>query len=811
MFDVMEEALANAPEVKESLSKIDKGELSETDVDEKAKRQDEIRKENVRLFGKQAANVSFKNIDAAGQYEDGDVIVSTAARNMWSAAGHEYVHHLFKLLREADGPGAKAIETLIKYTSNEKVLGKARELLVYGLDEKRAAALLERFDNDPEERVAYLYELRVAGLMDAFNPPAENAIKRIFRWITEKLGFVPTEKQVANLMDAWTSGKLASDFDNPSAIARVMGQEKRIALAYRSVEKGVRPLVDAIGNVFTSSYERMLKMNNPGVKKIADAYGSFDTNAEGRMGIVHERDRKIRLMENNFETVLKDSTKEERDAAVQEILNGNPQSALAQKIADVMKQYTEDRVPNVLDRERIEENMAEFLKDVNITGPSDPGSLRRALWGDKTQEMFGNVPLPQFEFKNDAKRAKWQRQTAEEYLGGFIKQYAAREAREAAFGKHSEKLEAMLKEARQHGMSDADEALVKQFVAGAEGWLGKDMPPPLRKLQGALMTGLNVVHLPYSVLAAMVDPIYIGVRSASLQEAWNAYALGIKSIIDTFAQKEGRLSGDAAKFAEDVGLIAQAGIAEPMGDFFSSMTLEGASKKVNAAFFRWNLLQGWERAMFAASAMAAQRFLIKHAQNSTEHSAEFLKELGVKPEDITVRPDGHLAVFENDGLTKEQAARIQNAIYKFSHQSAARPTTMSNSIWMNDPRFALIAHMKRFVMAQSSGVLSWMEKQRNVKNFYPLAIAALAVPIQLASGAVRNMITNGRSMPTDFFSAFLQGAAEAGLLGRWDFAYDVVNGAYHNLGAGIGVDALAGPAAQDAFGVIRELRSGGKK
>lgn len=808
---VLEKALAEAPETKQSLSGTGKGPAHETELSELEQKKDAIRKENIRLFGKQAAELNFKPMNAAGEYsEDTGVMVSTVANNMWSAAGHEYVHHLFKLLREAKGDGAKAIDVLIKNTTNPAMLEKARELLTTGLDAKRAEALLERFDNDPEERVAYLYELRVAGLMDPFNPPAEGAIKRIFKWIREMLGFVPSEQQLQNLMEAWTSGKLASDLDSPGAIARAMGQEKRIALAYRSVEKAVKPIAKAVANAFTPSYDLIKQLNNPGLTKLAEAYGSFDTDDTGRLGIVHERDRMVRKMENGFEPLLRDFSKADRDAALQEILRGNPQSALAQKIAEELKKYTADPVPNVLDRERIEENYDEFVKDVKITGANDPGSVRRALWGDELGQMFGNVPLPQFEFLNDDKRAKWQRQTLEEYLGGFIKQHAAKVTREAAFGKDAEKLKAMLAEAKAHGMSDADEALAKKFVAGAEGWLGKDLDPNVRKLQGALMTGLNLVHLPYSVLSAMVDPIYIGVRSASLQEAFNAYALGIKSIFDTFGQKEGRLSGDAAKFAEDVGLIAQAGIVEPMGDFFSAMSLEGASKKVNAAFFRWNLLQGWERAMFAASAMAAQRFLIKHAQGTDEHSAEYLKELGVKPEDITVRQDGMLATFEDDGITKEQAARIQNAIYKFSHQSAARPTAMSNTIWMNDPHYALIAHMKRFIMAQSSGVLAWMEKQRDAKNFYPLLLAASAVPIQLASGMVRNMFTGGKSMPTDFLSALMQGASEAGLMGRWHFGYDVMNSAYHGLGAGVGVDALAGPAVQDVMAIFKDIRHGKK-
>ena len=737
--------------------------------------------------------------------------ISSFAKNPFQAGAHEDLHHFFALMRKAGGEALRVIETLDRATQDEKLLAKARDLLTQDAEPEQAKALLEAFDGDPEERMAYLYQLRVAGLMNAFNPAAEGAIRKIWKWIQSKIGVLTDNEKAENILKALDEGRLTADFDNPTALARVMGQEKRIALAYRSVEKSIKPLVEAVGNVFTPSYDRLLKINNAGIKKIADAYGSMDTNDEGRMGIVNERDRKVRLMENEFSKALGESTKAERDSAIQEILNGNPQSELAQKISDVMKQYTEDRVPNVLDRERIEENIDEFLKDVNITGLSDPGNIRRALWGDASQEMFGGTPLPSFEFKNPAKRAKWQRQTAEEYLGGFIKQFAAREAREAAFGKNAEKLKAWLEEAKQEGMTDADLGLVKQFVAGAEGWLGKDMHPQLRKLQGAAMTGLNLFHLPYSVLSAMVDPIYIGVRSASMQEAWNAYKLGIQSMFDTFSQKEGRLSGDAAKFAEDVGLIAQAGIAEPMGDFFSAMSLEGASKKINAQFFRWNLLQGWERAMFASSAMAAQRFLIRHAENANEHSAEYLKELGLKPEDITVRPDGHLAVFENDGLTKEQAARIQNAIYKFSHQSAARPTAMTNPIWMNDPHFALIAHMKRFIMAQSAGVLAWMDKQRETKNFYPLAIAALAVPIQLASGQVRNLFTGGRSMPDDFMSAFIQGASEAGLMGRWHFGYDVANSAYHNLGAGIGVDAIAGPAIQDFLGAMRALRSGGGK
>lgn len=741
------------------------------------------------------------------------VEISVNAKDPNQAGYHESIHGLFKALRVSDSPEArKVMDTMVRATTelSEATKDKIKALLTEGLEEKRAEALRQAFDTDAEERAAYIYQLRAAGVIDRLNPATENVFKKFFNFLRRFVGIRTDAEKAETFLKSFESGEFAKNYDNPSAVLRAMGEETRVAKAYEATTAYLKPIAEAVANAFTPSYERLKKVNNSGLNKIADAYGRMSGDESGRLGIAHERKRMAAKWENELSPIVDGLSKAERDALVAEIQLGQVTSPKAKELQGAIDKIVgqSGHTPKIWDRQLIEERFTEFMTDLKnhgeITGPKEPGAIRKVLQGDESDKYTTGRELPSFKFKDPEYAKKWMKQDFESYVGGFIRQRAAKVTRDRAFGEDGAKLKAMFDEARTAGATEQELGLARNFIAGAEGWLGAHMDPNVRKLQSAVITGLNLVHLPFSILSAAVDPIYIGARSASVGEAWSAYVAGMSSIKDSLFNKDGKINSDGVKFGEDLGLIAQAGLADPMEDFFSSMTLEGANKKVNALFFRYNLLQGWERSMFGASAMAAERFLIRHSDGHGEHSLRYLKDLGLKPEDITTRPDGRLAIFEHDGVDAETSVRLQNAIYHFSHQAAARPTTMSNTIWMNDARFALIAHMKPFIMAQSAGVLKWLHEEREMhKNYAPLAIAALAVPMQLAMGQARNLITEGHSMAGDPLSAIAQSTAAAGLLGTYDFAFDVVNNAYHNLGLGIGIDALAGPAVEDVLALLK--------
>lgn len=743
-------------------------------------------KEHIKKFGESAANTSTREMKQAGSYNPttGELVISSIAASIGQAWAHEDIHHLFKLMREQGGAAGRVIETLIAATSkNTPAIQKARELLVEGLSEEDAKALLADFDGVPEERVAYLYQLRVAGLIDAINPPAEGAIKRIFRWLHDKLGFLSDEQKAENFLNAWEKGHIASEYKNPSALARAMGQESRLARAYDVVAGSLKPVVAAVANAFTPSYDRVLALNNPALTKVAELFGRRTPDEKGRQGYYWEREKLRMGLENTFAAIIESASTKERDAALQELFAHDPQSDLAKALDAELKKHGEV-LPEVTDRKAVAERLDEWLADVKINGAPNKSAIQQALSGDKLDEYFGTGrALPNYTYLSAEKRAKWQVQSMDEWLGSAIRQMAAKQAREEVFGKDAESLKALLKEAREkHHASDDDMSVVKKFIAGVEGWAGSDMPEHFQSMQAAVTTGLNLFMLPLAITSAMVDPIYIGVRSGSMAEAWNAYALGLKSIVDTFGQKGGKLSGDSAKFAEDIRLIAQAGMTEPIADLFNGVGTSGLLRRVNKVFFRFNLLQGWEQAMFAASAEAGKRSIAHHGKlPDPKWSKVFLDELGLTPEDIQLKPNGDLAVFEGDGLTPEQARKIQSAIHAFSYQAAARPSAMSNSIWMNDRYYALLAHMKPFTMAQSAGVLDWMEKRVKAEDYAPLLRVLPAVPIAMMALAARSLFSGG-TIADSPMSAFMRAVESSGIEGRMVYGDRVVSGLMANQG-----------------------------
>lgn len=132
-----------------------------------------------------------------------------------------------------------------------------------------------------------------------------------------------------------------------------------------------------------------------------------------------------------------------------------------------------------------------------------------------------------------------------------------------------------------------------------------------------------------------------------------------------------------------------------------------------------------------------------------------------------------------------------------------RPDAADKPIWMNDPRYALVAHLKQFVFSFQKTILERVGHEMKHGNYTPAMALASYVPVMMGADMVKGMIQNNGDTPDwqagwDASDYVGYGIQRAGLLGVGQFGLDVVKDVHRG---NTGFFALSGPT-------IEQLRDG---
>ena len=474
-----------------------------------------------------------------------------------------------------------------------------------------------------------------------------------------------------------------------------------------------------------------------------------------------------------------------------EIHAGKPQSEAAKAIMDAINQVNayagraKDFIPEILDHEKIRQDREGFdaaIKDfgekTEATGPT-----RTVL--DVLTDMGWNEGkegtahfLPQYA----SERAKWMQHDPLKFMRSLIVNSVRQTERNRIF--EPQEVESLLARIQQtHGNDAYHKAL--DFVDGMEGRMGRNMSPAVRSMMKAVMVAGNIMTLPLAVFAAMADPFHLAARSNNLFDAGTAYFHGLGSVFRTIHEGFGGKHKNSAEeaYTEETGAIEHAMLTDLLGDVYLNDPAEGLTKKVNDWFFKANFLDGWTRQTRVAAVTVAQRFIKEHAQLKGKHSQHFMDELGLKPTDVKDRGDGNLEL--ND--------KVKMAINKFVDQSIVRPDQATNAIWMNDPRFMLLAHMKRFTYAFNDVVLNRVMHEAGRGNLAPLAILSASVPAIIMADMGKHLLkgdydTWSHAKATQGWLDY--GMMRSGMTGKLQFGLDAVHDA--QMG-GTPFDSALGP------------------
>lgn len=779
-----------------------------------------------------SVKVELTNLPHAGEFEQvgaDDVIrVSVHALNPTTVAYHESLHALFaKLMREGSGDVA---DVLRRATQRPAVNKRLRELLA-----GEPAALRQL--RDPEERAAYMFQFWADGdaqLIAALKGQPQTILQRIADTLRRVLGIWSNEDRALHIMEAFSSGEFAQNLGSPGAFRRAVmapGRNKAVEAA-RSLTKPFTELGEA---VVAAGSARLRDSRIPSLVELADTVKAPLTEETADPGYLPAARLERTRVLNDLGAKLADLPKETIAEALEILQTGGtqgttPEARLAARevrkvLADQLaylraagvdvNDLGPDYFPRVYDAAYISKHQNEFQAVLDKYGVQ--GDTMHKIIANGGTELGIEVDRPGLQAKKarkldmipDAELAPFMQKDLYQILNSYVTQATRRAEWARRFGDDSSRLHAMLAKAKNEGATDAQVEAAEKYVRGVNGTLGDDINPTARRLMGDMIVYQNIRLLPLAIFSSVVDPMGVLVRGGEVKDAWNTFKRGVREIPKGL---RGDTSLDeSARIADTLGVIDNAALVHDLGALYSQGMVGNTARKINDAFFRFNLMEQFNRSMRVGATEAALKFMERHSTGTASaHSARWMRELGLMRGDVQV-VNGRVALTQADGLTAAQEARVRTAVNRWVDGAVLRPDAADKPIWMNDPHWALVAHLKQFVYAFHHTILKRVGHEMRNGNYAPAMALASYVPVMIAADAAKGMLQNGGDEPEwkknwgveDYLA---HGVQRAGLLGVGQLGVDAYTDVQRG---GTGVGALAGPTLEQLGDAMQVL--GGNK
>lgn len=408
-------------------------------------------------------------------------------------------------------------------------------------------------------------------------------------------------------------------------------------------------------------------------------------------------------------------------------------------------------------------------------------------------------------FIDHADAAPFMRKDMFQILNSYSQQASRRAEWARRLGDDGSGVRVLLDKAKRQGATPEQLDTARKFVRAVDGTLGDTINPTARRLTGNLIVYQNIRLLPLAIFSSVVDAQGIIVRGGGVGDAFKSFKRGIREMSKNF-QKDP--TGDAmTALAEAIGTVDNAMLIHTLGSSHSQGMVGDKGRAINDWFFRVNLMDQWNRSMRTGATEAALSFLARHATKPGPHSERFLRELGLTATDVQLDGNGRPKVLESDGLTLEQSARMKAAVNRWVDGAVLRPDAVDKPVWMSDPHFALVAHLKQFVFSFHETILKRVAHEARHGNYSPAMALASYVPMMIAADTLKGLIQGGGEEP-DWKAGWTasdyvwSGMERAGLFGVGQFGIDMI-GDVNRGGSGFG--ALTGPTVDqivDAVGVL---------
>lgn len=796
-----------------------------------------------RVLGNSVA-VAWDRLPHAGEFDrtsTGDVIrLSVYALNPKSVAYHESLHAFFAQLRDA---GASRIGQVLEKAASQPRVKRYLENYF-----KNEPAVLQQIRGDAEERAAYMYQLWAndPGFKGVLNPQATSIFGKVAEFIRSVLGIWSNDQRALHIMEHFEGGEYAKNIGKPN-VASLLGSGTNRAVD--QLAAATEPLRELGTTLFGAGSARLRDTGNASLIRIADTIKPTVSGSENTdTGYLAASRNEFTSRLNKFGESLGQPTKPQLQEALTALQTGKPAaSAEAQAIVDKVHETLQDMgkymrdagvkfgdlgpdyFPRVWDANTISQNQAGWLKmmDTYVQAglyKGDPRNTMRKLIANDGNNFDVDTRMPGMQNTKERDLAFITGADAEPFLSkdlyqtmsSYISQAARRAEWSRRFGPQGENLDKMLAAATRDGASKEQIAMTERYLKGVTGTLGDSINPEARRLMGNAIVYQNIRLLPLAIFSSVVDPLGIAVRGGTMGEAWTAFKRGVREIPDNFRKYDAGRRDDSTLLAETLGTIENASLMHSLGALYSQGMTGSIGRKVNDTFFRFNLMEQYNRSMRVAATESAISFIQRHAQGvDPKNSARWLAELNLSPSDVEMGPrvvqNGQLVprmkVTEADGLSPDKALKIRDAINKWVDGAVLRPDQADKPIWFNDPHWALISHLKQFTYSFQHTIIDRVIREAKEGNYKPAALLSSYVPVMIAADYMKGFIQGGGDQPawkrdwgpSDYLWS---GVQRAGLLGVGQMGVDVAEGIKRGES---GLGTLVGPTLEqlgDAASVV---------
>lgn len=744
---------------------------------------------------------AWANISHAGEFDAATetIRVSVHALNPLSTAHHEALHAFLKKLR--DSGDNDVVRTLLKAADSPVVRKQLEKLLA---NEPEALKQL----GDAEERAAYMYQFWAADPKSfKVGPETKGVLTKLQDFFMRVLGMWTNDERALHIMEHFHQGDFAGD---PSAFARAMDAAGRNAVIEKA-RSFTQPLANISDSIMGAGAARLRDTGIPALRELADAMKLHGTSEGDDVGFIPAaRTERTRMM-NAIADKLTGYSQEHLDDALNALQTkgtaATPEGRLAARavraaLDDAYKYMTDagvkvndlglgkDYFPRVYDLDYISRHSQEFqtvLEKHGFSTKEARGVVGKLMAADGNEFRVettrpGMQHLKERKLKDvpDAELAPFMQKNLYGILNSYMTQAARRAEWAKRMGDDGSRLHELLAQAKEQGASQRDLEVAERFVKGVDGTLGDNLSPELRRLQGNMLVYQNIRLLPLAIFSSIIDPMGVLVRGGTVKDAWSTFTRGVKEIKHNFSSKAA--ADEATHLAETLGTIDNAMLVHTLGASYSQGMVGDLGRKINDTFFRYNLMEQFNQSMRVGATQAALGFLKRHADGAASpHSERWLAELGLKVGDVQLDANGDVRLFQHQGLSEEHEAKMRAAVNRWVDGAVLRPDAADKPIWMNDPHFALIAHLKQFVYSFEETILKRVMHEIDHGNFTPAIALASYVPVMIAADMIKGVIQGGGETPEwkknwtagDYIGS---GVERAGLFGVSQFRTDLLKG-----------------------------------
>lgn len=805
-----------------------------------------------------------------------------------STVHHEAMHDFFEMLRQGEHRHrpevAKVRRALQAWAHDDQVM----RTLSKHFQGTPAWAHISRTDEvGMHERIAYGYQLWVEGKLN-LEPKADlgvvgNFFRDLFRWFASLIGVHFGPERAQEVFAAFAEGRFADETAN-GGLKMAEWVRANPQFVPTAAEKAGKIMGEMAEKLVSSASTRMRATGLPAAIKLADMFHQ-DVGREGAgLGFLQERAMQTGVWTAKLNDILKDTSAQQRAQALRNLQSmRHPSSTLEHNIralleemhaylqeAGVKRQIGTDeygkpvwgdmgKVTNYFPRywdsaairanpEKFTEALEPYMGDIAARKAADKIGLSDGMTdlADNDQQI-GFTPGAEsvnrrvFDFINVGNAhefVEFQIQDLTAVLTSYINKAVHRAEYTRRFGNAGEKLQDILKELFEQGATQEDLETIMKGTAAMTGVLGaNEINRTWAGIQGNIIAIENLALLPLSLFASLIDPLGIAVRTGSFKDAWEGFKRGMNQLRKDVVSKVTGAKQEEPELellVRDLGVLDENSMMNAYGDAYSGNYMSRGLKKLNETFFRWNGMEGWNKAMRVQATIAGSQFILKHLRTVNDEKADakakaeskrYLDEMGLKAEDLKKVETKAVSLTHRQLRAGDPAVeviwatnnreellkskeddttyRLRRALFKFIDSAVLRPNAAHRPIWGSDPRFALIFHLKQFTHSFQEVIMKrvWHEwKQGNTK---PAQVALTYIPFMAAADAAKAMLL-GKGFDMSLGQFFGKEVERSGLLGTGQYAVDAVQ----DMARGDNPAAsFVGPAADHA-GTIADWMAG---